>query len=39
MTHRAAELEAALRVWDSDDEIGNATVAAALVHGYADTVS
>ena len=28
MTDRAAELEAALRVWDSDDEIGNAAVAA-----------
>ena len=26
MTDRAAELEAVLRVWDSDDEIGNAAV-------------
>jgi hypothetical protein len=33
MTDRAAELEAALRVWDSDDEIGNAAVAATTFQG------
>jgi hypothetical protein len=33
MTDRAAELEAVLRVWDSDSEIGNAAVAATTFHG------
>jgi hypothetical protein len=38
MTDRAAELEAALRVWDSDDEIRNAAVAATTFQGQMEQV-